>query len=107
MRALRRQGYKVLEASNGSEALTICEEQKEPIHLILTDVVMPRMGGKELADRLKAIRPGTKVLFTSGFTNDAMVHQGILESGIVLLQKPYTPSSLAQQVRELLNREAK
>ena len=105
LRVLRRQGYNVLEASNGIEALTIFEEQKEPVHLILTDVVMPKMGGKELSDRIKAVRPEIKVLFTSGFTSDAIVHQGILDSGVVLLQKPFSPTKLAQKVRELLDRE--
>ncbi len=104
LRVLERQGYRVLEASNGSEALMICEEGKEPIHLILTDVVMPKMGGKELADRVKTIRPEIKVLFTSGFTGNAMAHHGILDSGIALLQKPFMPSALAQKVREVLDR---
>ena len=98
------EGYNVLEASNGGEALTIFEEQKEPVHLILTDVVMPKMGGKELSDRIKAVRPEIKVLFTSGFTSDAIVHQGILDSGVVLLQKPFSPSRLAQRVREVLDK---
>ena len=104
LRVLERQGYRVLEASNGSEALMICEEGKEPIHLILTDVVMPKMGGKELADRIKTMRPEIRVLFTSGFTGNAMVHRGILDSGIPLLQKPFMPSALAQKVREVLDR---
>jgi len=107
LRSLKRQGYKVLEASNGSEALMICEEQKEPIHLILTDVVMPKMGGKELADRLKTIRPEIKVLFTSGFTNNAIAHHGVLTPGIAFLEKPFSPAALAQKVREVLDREVK
>jgi len=101
---LNRQGYRVLEASNGNEALMICTQQKEPIHLILTDVVMPQMGGKELADKLKILRPEIKVLFTSGYVDGSIVHQGTPDPHTAFLQKPYSPSSLARKIREVLER---
>ncbi len=104
---LRHQGYWVLEATNGEEALRVAQERLEEIHLLLTDVVMPRMGGKELADRLKTLRPNLKVLFISGFPDEAIAYHGILDSGVVLLQKPFSPAALAQKVREVLDREVK
>jgi two-component system cell cycle sensor histidine kinase/response regulator CckA len=104
---LRHQGYRVLEATNGEEALRVAQERLEEIHLLLTDVVMPRMGGKELADRLKTLRPNLEVLFISGFPDEAIAHHGILDSGVVLLQKPFSPAALAQKVREVLDREVK
>jgi len=82
----------------------ICTQQKEPIHLILTDVVMPQMGGKELADKLKILRPEIKVLFTSGYVDGSIVHQGTPDPHTAFLQKPYSPSSLARKIREVLER---
>ncbi len=81
VRVLKRQGYKVLEAPDGGKAFMVCEEYKEPIHLILTDVVMPGMSGRKLVDRLKAIHPEIKVLYMSGYTDNAILHHGILEPG--------------------------
>jgi len=102
---LRHQGYRVLDAADGEEAMHIAHEHTEDeIHLLLTDVVMPRMGGKELADRLKTLRPSVKVLFISGFPDDAIAHHGILAPGIAFLQKPFSPAALAQKVREVLDR---
>ena len=102
-RILRNQGYRVLEAANGEEALSVVQEQtRERIHLLLTDVVMPQMGGKELVDRIKILNPDIKVLFTSGYTDHAIVHQGRLDSGTNFLQKPFSPMSLSQKVREVL-----
>jgi two-component SAPR family response regulator len=72
------------------------------IDLLFTDVVMPHMSGKELADRVRALYPHTKILFTSAYTENAIVHQGVLNPGITLLQKPFTPSALAHKVREVL-----
>jgi len=95
-------GYKVLEASQGEEALEICKRQEGIIHLMLTDVVMPKMNGRELARRLASTRPETKVLFMSGYTDNAIVHQGILDEGSAFIQKPFTPGALAIKVRELL-----
>ena len=104
-RLLSQQGYKVLEAANGEEALVIAQEHTEEIiHLLLTDVVMPRMGGKELADQLKILLPDLKVLYTSGYTDDAIVHHGVLNPGIHFLQKPFSPKTLSHKVREVLDR---
>jgi response regulator RpfG family c-di-GMP phosphodiesterase len=104
-RLLSQQGYRVLEATNGEEALYVAQEQGgEEIHLLLTDVVMPQMGGKELADQLKILRPDIKVLYTSGYTDDAIVHHGVLEPGIHFLQKPFSLKTLSHKVREVLDR---
>jgi two-component system cell cycle sensor histidine kinase/response regulator CckA len=102
---LRRLGYTVLTAVNGVEALNL-KNQRDIGHidLLFTDVVMPHMSGKELSDRIRAIYPHTKILFTSAYTESAIVHQGILDEGVMLLQKPFTPSALANKVREILDR---
>jgi PAS domain S-box-containing protein len=99
---LRLFGYSVLEAASGREALEICEQLDEPIELLITDVVMPEMSGRELADRLKQLRPEVKVLFMSGYTDDAIVHQGVLEAGANFIQKPFAPEALANKIREVL-----
>jgi len=104
-RVLRGQGFKVLDAANGEEALRVVREHAGArIELLLTDVVMPRMGGRELADRLKATYPELKILFTSGYTDKANTHFGTLEPGMAFLQKPFTPEALIHQVREILDR---
>ncbi len=99
---LKRYGYNVLEAADGPTALQLAAGYAEPIDLLLTDVVMPEMNGRDLADRIQAARPATKVLFMSGYTDDAVVRHGILQDGIAYLQKPFTPGSLATKVREVL-----
>jgi two-component system cell cycle sensor histidine kinase/response regulator CckA len=104
VQVLRENGYNLLEAANGIEALRMAQEYAGEIHLLLTDVVMPQMGGKELADRLKPLRPDIKVLFTSGYTDNAIVHHGVLEPGIDFLLKPFSPAALAQKVREVLDK---
>jgi PAS domain S-box-containing protein len=104
-RLLNQQGYTVWEAANGEEALQIVHEHAgETIHLLLTDVVMPQMGGKDLAERLKISMPELKVLFTSGYTDDAIVHHGVLAPGINFLQKPFSLGTLTQKVREVLDK---
>jgi PAS domain S-box-containing protein len=104
---LRRLGYTVLAAANGLEALGLKQERSTGhIDLLFTDVVMPHMSGKELADRVRALYPHTKILFTSAYTENAIVHQGVLNSGVALLQKPFTPSALANKLREILDQPA-
>ena len=102
---LRRLGYKVLAASGGTDALRLVEHRgAEPIQLLFTDVVMPNVDGKHLADRIVALYPATRVLFTSAYTENTIVHQGMLGADVALLQKPFTPSALAHKVREVLDR---
>ena len=101
-RVLISAGYRVLSASNGGEALLICEKP-EPVDLLLTDVIMPRMSGKELADRLTAMRPGLKVLFASGYTDDALEPHGVRAAGQHFLAKPFNVSDLRRKIREVLD----
>jgi len=101
---LRRLGYTVLAAANGTEALSLNPQRDiGHIDLLFTDVVMPQMSGKELSERVRALSPHTRTLFTSAFTENAIVHQGVLDPGVALLQKPFTPSALARKLREVLD----
>jgi CheY-like chemotaxis protein len=100
---LQQQGYTVLESADGDEALRIGREHVGPIHLLVTDVVMPQMGGRELADRLRAGRRETKVLYVSGYTDDAILHQGVSQTGTAFLPKPFTAAALAHKVRQVLD----
>ena len=108
VRGLARQilqdaGYRVLVAPQGEEAIRLSNEHAKEIHLLLTDVVMPGAGGKEVADHLSSLCPGIKVLFMSGYTDEAIVHHGILDSDVKFIQKPFTPAALARKVREVLD----
>ena len=100
---LRRQGYHVIEAPNATEALLLSEKHPETIDLLVTDVVMPKMSGPELARRLAPSRPTMKVLCMSGYTDDSIVRHGVLDAGVAFLQKPLTPSALASKVRAVLD----
>jgi len=102
---LEMTGYTVIEAENGHTALELAALHSGPIHLLMTDVVMPGISGRELSERVKAIRPEIRVLFMSGYTDQAVVHHGILESDAVLLQKPFTVAALAAKLRDILNLE--
>ncbi len=100
---LERKGYTVLEACHGVEALRISERHQGPIALMLTDLIMPELGGRELAGRLAAVRPDTKILYMSGYTDNGIVHQGVLDARTAFLSKPFTPDALARKVREVLD----
>jgi PAS domain S-box-containing protein len=101
---LRRQGYRVLEASHGDDALLVCEHHEGPVHLMVTDVVMPGMSGSELAKRLGSLHPKMKVLYMSGYPDNAITHHGILGKGMNYIQKPFTVDGLARKVREALDK---
>ncbi len=100
---LEAYGYNVLEAANGDSAVLICALYVEPIHLLISDVIMPGMTGTELADRLAEVRPKMKVLYMSGYTDNSVVHRRLLNKTASFLQKPFTPKSLARKVREVLD----
>ncbi|MFZ0447963.1 MAG: response regulator, partial [Desulfatiglandaceae bacterium] len=104
-KSLQPHGYRVLVAENGEDALRISKEHDGTIDLMMTDVVMPKMGGKETAERLQAIHPQMKVIFMSGYTDDAIVHHGVLAPGLNFLQKPFSPKGLARKVREVLEKK--
>jgi two-component system, cell cycle sensor histidine kinase and response regulator CckA len=99
---LERYGYRVIEASHGTEALAQAEQNPGEIHLLLADVVLPEMNGKDLSERLRKLRPNLKVLFTSGYAADVIGRRGVLEPGVAYLAKPFNPNELAAKVREVL-----
>ena len=96
-------GYNVLVASTPEDGLAICKSTSHDIRLLVTDVVMPRMNGRQLAEQAQQIRPGIRVLYISGYTNDAIAHYGVLDPGLWFLPKPYALSSLIAKVREVLD----
>jgi PAS domain S-box-containing protein len=102
---LRKNGYTVLEAAHGAEALSICQSHPASIDLLMTDVVMPILGGRELADRVAQLRPDVKVLFVSGYTDDAVVRNGVMAESVQFLHKPFTPATLLSKVREVLDHQ--
>jgi two-component system cell cycle sensor histidine kinase/response regulator CckA len=99
-------GYRVLVADSAAAVVSLCEQHGGPIHLLLTDVVMPGSGGREIAKQITVRRPGIKVLYMSGYTTNAIVHHGVLDPGTSFLQKPFTPAVLAGKVREVLDQPA-
>jgi two-component system, cell cycle sensor histidine kinase and response regulator CckA len=102
-RILRDRGYNIFEAANGIEALRIAKNYEKEIHLAITDVIMPVMGGKDFASKLNVIRPGIKVLYVSGYADTMIEYHGLLDSNIAFLQKPFTVESLARKVREVID----
>jgi two-component system cell cycle sensor histidine kinase/response regulator CckA len=103
-RILRMQGYRVLEASNGGDVFSVCDQHDGPIHLMVTDVVMPKMHGPELAKRVSSLYPEMKVIYMSGYVEKVISHHGILEKGMEYIQKPFTVNELARKVREVLDK---
>jgi CheY-like chemotaxis protein len=102
-RALERAGYDVISATDGSDALRLFTEHDGGIHMVITDVVMPGLGGRELVGRLKIMKPNIPVLFVSGYTEEGVRRQGVLEPGAAYLEKPFTPEQLLRKVREVLD----
>jgi CheY-like chemotaxis protein len=101
-RILETSGYVVLEARNGREGLAVCQAHQGPIHLLVTDVVMPELGGRELAQGALKLRPGMKVVFLSGHTQDIVLKEGV-QKGTAFLRKPFSPVELTQEVRQALD----
>jgi CheY-like chemotaxis protein len=100
---LREHGYQVLEAGDGEEALRVAQAHDGPIHLLLTDVIMPRLRGRALADQLRRSRPAIRLLYISGYPDTSLLHQGVLEAGTPFLEKPFTPDTLVRRVRQALD----
>src|SRR5262249_11978691 len=101
---LSSQGYTVLEARSGEDALQCSEEYAGPIHLLLTDVILPKMSGRELAERLQPVRPEMKILYMTGYTDDAVLRHGIETASVALISKPFGARELAAKVREVLGK---
>jgi len=101
--ALESLGYQVITAINGHDALDKLDQAEQKIDLAITDVIMPAMGGKELADQLNIVAPDLKLLFTSGYTGNHIVHSGVLEEGVNFIQKPYSIKDFAKKIRQILD----
>jgi two-component system cell cycle sensor histidine kinase/response regulator CckA len=104
---LLREGYRILDAPGPIEAKKISEQHKGPIQMMITDVVMPKINGRDLADQLTSKRPDMRVLYMSGYTDNAVLNSGILEKEVAFLQKPFTPTSLTEKVREVLEADGR
>jgi DNA-binding NtrC family response regulator len=102
---LQEHGYKVIDAASAEQALKIADALSEPIHLLLTDVIMPGMSGRQLAERIQDRRPQTKIIYMTGYTDDMIVQHKVLEPGVNMLQKPFTRLDLVQKVRSTLDGE--
>lgn len=100
---LESKGYRVLAAKDGAEALDLAKQNTGPIHLLMTDVVLPGIGGPELARQLASTHPETRVLYMSGYTDNAIVHHGVLDPGVAFLQKPFVLTDLWRKVRDVLD----
>jgi len=102
--ALREYGYKVLSAADGNEALRIYQENKDSIDLLLTDVIMPQMSGRELAEKISAEDPDMNILYFSGYTDNSIVHHGVLDEGMEFIQKPFSHTDLALKIKNILKK---
>ena len=102
---LESSGYRVLEAGDGAKAIALAEQHRGPIHLLLTDVIMPGMNGHQLAERLASRCPEMRVIYTSGYTDNVIVHHGVLQPGTAFIEKPYMREALLRKIREVLDRE--
>jgi len=102
VRVLETLGYRVMPAASGDEALVLADRHKQPIHLLLTDVIMPSMNGKELSERVVSLHPETKVLFTSGYCENIITHRSVLDQGVAFISKPYSVKDLGAKIREVL-----
>jgi DNA-binding response OmpR family regulator len=102
-KVMTKAGYTVLEAGDGDEAMTAADAHREPIDIVLTDLIMPGLSGVDLAQRLTALRPATRVLYMSGYTDNAIVRNGLLAEGAPFLQKPFTPEELLRKLRQVLD----
>jgi CheY-like chemotaxis protein len=102
---LEKLGYRVLAAGRPNEALKLVEQYADKIHLVLTDVVMPEMNGRELAERLQFLYPGIQILFMSGYTAEVIAHRGVLDEGVHFIQKPFSIGELAVKMRKVIGHE--
>jgi len=102
-KTLERYGYSVLMAASGKEAVELARSYRDDIHLLLTDVVMPGMPGKDVSEAVEALRPGIRIIYMSGYTDETITRHGILPNGTNFLQKPISPAGLVKKVREVLD----